>query len=870
MFCTYCRSEIKKGVGFVLIIILLLTLFPVANQSDSVAYGKSTKVVKAKSITLSKSIYTIKKGGKVNLKATIKPINSTQKSITWKSSNKKTATVSEKGLVKGKKNGTVTITATIIGTKIKAKCKIIVGTPVSKVSVKSGSISVEKGKTAKITATVTPKKATTKSVTYKSANKNIATVTNNGVIKGIKAGSTKITVTAKDGTDKKAKVTVTVKNPVTTTIAVKSVTLPSDIVSIDLGASNTLKPTISPSNATNRNLEYVSDNAATVKVNAAGVITGLKIGSATITISSKSNPNIKCSVKVRVQSTTTDTQTYSESTKNSGEYFGKAAPGDYYVDADKMIERMYERMGDIPEMIPSGLNIFDVRDYGAVANDEILSTAAFNAAITAAYNYKGTGNKIVLVTGGDYRCSTINLKTGITLYITPDSSILGSRNASRSSQIIKADGQSNITITGGGTIWGDGEYFFGFPNENTVDVLAGKELPWQTPILIADAPDFINIQTLRLHYRAAIRGLKLQNATDGWATRPAGLLGFYNCMNITVENIIMGSSPNWTFTIENTDGVRVNNIVMNNNRHIPNADGIDICGSKNIKITNSFISTADDGIVIKAFPYNTYNVENVQINNCEVMSVMNCFKIGTETYKDVANVTVEDCKFFLSDIYPGACSGISIESADGSKVTNIVCRNIEMDNVSCPLYIGLNNRNRYKTDSSATINKDWAGEIDGITIENITATNAEVPSIITGASNAVTDDTDADSSNWTVSAATKWVIVKNVIVKNFNVTYRESTQTLSSRMAEENTLSGNATLDSVTGAKLYPTAAEYPENNRHGDVPAYGLYIRHVDGITIEGDFHVTPRTVDTRDCIYIEGNYANVELNGNEGVYGN
>ena len=87
---------------------------------------------------------------------------------------------------------------------------------VTGISLDYSSISVVKGSTKKMTATVRPSNATNKKVTWTSSNKKIATVTQTGKVKGIKAGTAKITVKAKDGSGKKAVCTVTVKNKTTT------------------------------------------------------------------------------------------------------------------------------------------------------------------------------------------------------------------------------------------------------------------------------------------------------------------------------------------------------------------------------------------------------------------------------------------------------------------------------------------------------------------------------------------------------------------------------------------------------------------------------------------------------------------------------
>lgn len=135
---------------------------------------------------------------------------SSSKKAKWRSDNPAVATVSSKGTVKAKAAGTATITCTVAGVTKACKITVTPPTPVSKVTLKPKKATVGVGQTIVLKATVSPKKATNKNVTWKSKNKKVATVSSTGVVTGIKAGKTTITVTTKDG-KKTAKCTITVQ-----------------------------------------------------------------------------------------------------------------------------------------------------------------------------------------------------------------------------------------------------------------------------------------------------------------------------------------------------------------------------------------------------------------------------------------------------------------------------------------------------------------------------------------------------------------------------------------------------------------------------------------------------------------------------------
>ncbi len=248
--------------------------------------------VKVSSVRLSKSSATIYKGNTLRLNATVSPSNADNKKITWTSSNKSIATVNSKGVVKGKKAGTATITAKSSNGK-KATCKVRVkkSVAVKKVALNKKSAKIYVGKTLKLKTTISPSNASNKKVTWSSSNKSVATVNSKGVVKGKKAGT--VTITAKSNNGKKATCKVKIKN-----VAVKKVALNKKSAKIYVGKTLRLKATISPSNATNKKVTWSSSNKSVATVSTNGVVKGKKAGTATIT--AKSNNGKKATCKVRV------------------------------------------------------------------------------------------------------------------------------------------------------------------------------------------------------------------------------------------------------------------------------------------------------------------------------------------------------------------------------------------------------------------------------------------------------------------------------------------------------------------------------------------------------------------------------------------
>ena len=266
------------------------------------------------SVKLNKKSVTLKKkGASVTLKAKLKPSSANNKTVTWTTSNKKVATVNAKGKVTAVGNGKCTITAVAKdGSKKKASCKITVKIPVVKTTKltlnKSKATLTKKGQTLQLTAAITPKNATNKTLTWKSSNTKTATVSKTGKVTAVGNGTATITVAATDGSRKSAacKVTVNIPDkPAPTTPAptkpvdptpepssnVKKATgIATTDISVDynetqymVGDTITLKAVVQPSNATDKRITWTSSDPSVATIDANGKITMQKPGTCNIT-----------------------------------------------------------------------------------------------------------------------------------------------------------------------------------------------------------------------------------------------------------------------------------------------------------------------------------------------------------------------------------------------------------------------------------------------------------------------------------------------------------------------------------------------------------------------------------------------------------
>lgn len=181
------------------------TATPVATPKPSISISLASEVK-----------VNAQKNAQINFKNFDEDILSTDEiTFTWKSSNTKVAKVNSDGIVTGIKAGTAKITVTSEDKQYTASATIkVIG---KKVAVKSLSLnktklSLKKGKTFQIKATIKPTNATTKALKYSSNNKKIAVVSSKGKITAKKKGSCVITVKTTDGSGIKKKIKITVKN----------------------------------------------------------------------------------------------------------------------------------------------------------------------------------------------------------------------------------------------------------------------------------------------------------------------------------------------------------------------------------------------------------------------------------------------------------------------------------------------------------------------------------------------------------------------------------------------------------------------------------------------------------------------------------
>ena len=212
-----------------------------------------------------------------------------------------------------KQEQTTTVTSNINSNIATTSNAVNGNTSVTGVRLNESNITMTVGQTKVITATVLPTNAANKGVVFSSSNTSVATIDNNGKITTKAVGVTNITVKTKEnGKSATTKLTVVAKP-----ISVTGIKLNASTLKIYKGGKAKLTATVSPSNATNKNVSWSSSNSKVATVDSNGNVTGVSVGTAVISATTKDgNKRATCTITVSEQSISPTSITITGSSKN--------------------------------------------------------------------------------------------------------------------------------------------------------------------------------------------------------------------------------------------------------------------------------------------------------------------------------------------------------------------------------------------------------------------------------------------------------------------------------------------------------------------------------------------------------------------------
>lgn len=418
---------------------------------------------------------------------------------------------------------------------------------------------------------------------------------------------------------------------------------------------------------------------------------------------------------------------------------------------------------------------FNIIDFGAQPDGKSLCTDQVQSAIEAAYE---NGGGRVLVPAGTFLTGSILMKSNVELHLQKNALLLGSTNPqhyiklNRWKALIMADGQQNISISGAGEINGQGRQL-----ALHIDSLfyAGK----------IDSADY-NFVEMRPRYYL----------------RPQ-LIEFVQCKKISVRNVTLKNAACWVQTHHECEDILIDSVRTESDAYWNN-DGIDIQDCRNVRITNCYVNSADDGICLKSHSAD-YSCDSIYIANCTVRSSASAIKFGSRSHGGFKNVRIENIK-----VYDTFRSALAIECVDGGVLENVKVNNIHAENTGNAIFIRLGKRHT---------------KVAG-TLKNVTITNVKVQVPLERPDYAYDVRGPALPFFHNTFPASITGIpghpVENVTLENIIIEYPGKGNTGLAHVP----LSG---LDRVPEKE-----SAYPEFSMFKELPAWGFYVRHVDGISMK------------------------------------
>lgn len=265
------------------------------------------------------NIPTLNVGDTYKITYSVEPDNTTDKTVSFETSDKNIATVDDQGIIKALAPGEVEISVVPKNDKkgsttdTKSKIIITIIQPVESINCKS-EMTIAVGSNQSIDAKVLPENSSDKHLIYKSSDESVIKIDENGIITGLKNGNATVTITSRNGVTTECKITI--KQPVT------SVKLNKAKLNLTVNETETIKPTFIPKDSDlNTEITFSSSNNSVVTVNTSGKITAVSPGNATITATVKDvNGNLltaTCEVQVSNKKTPNSIPKTSSSTSQS-------------------------------------------------------------------------------------------------------------------------------------------------------------------------------------------------------------------------------------------------------------------------------------------------------------------------------------------------------------------------------------------------------------------------------------------------------------------------------------------------------------------------------------------------------------------------
>ncbi len=399
-------------------------------------------------------------------------------------------------------------------------------------------------------------------------------------------------------------------------------------------------------------------------------------------------------------------------------------------------------LADILLCRAAGAGIFDVRQFGARGDGKTKDTAAIQAALDASGK---AGGGSVRFTAGTYLCQPVSVHSQTTVLLEAGATLLAVANQS---DFMKKPGNwlmaksnddfipfiggknlTNVTITGGGTIDGNGAN-------------------WWEPA----------------------REFRARNPEVPALPRPH-LIAFNNCKNIRLAGVRLINSPRAHVILTDCEQVVIDGVTIQSPAGAANTEGIGPDNCRNVTITHCTIDAGDDDIAItsrKKVAGREFACDNITVTDCNFLHGHG-MAIGSTTVGGIRHVIVKNCRFEDTD------NGLRIKSGRdrGGLVEDIRYADITMKNVHPTIsivgYYQYGTNDKYPKNDSTVPITETTPIFRNICISNVTATCTGEAGLIVGLPESVVSNVVLENVRITAETGLTIANAKGVRVKDVEI-----------------------------------------------------------------------------------------------------
>ncbi len=257
------------------------------------------------------------------------------------------------------------------------------------------------------------------------------------------------------------------------------------------------------------------------------------------------------------------------------------------------------------------------------------------------------------------------------------------------------------------------------------------------------------------------------------------LLRFLNCQRVAVSGVTLKDAGAWVQHYLECDDVELQRVTVLS-RVNGNNDGLNLDGCQRVRVSDCHFSSGDDALTLKCTTPRP--CKDIVISNCLLSSDCNGLKFGTESRGGFENVTITNCA-----IYDTRLCGITVATVDGAKMENIIITNISMRDVGAAIFVRLGSRGYHLPKE---VQPRPCGSMRNLIIRNVLATGVD--------------------SHGSAIMGLPGHPIENVMLDHVVISSR-----------------GGGTKEDA-GKPVEEAPERYPQYNQWGNLPAYGLYARHV------------------------------------------